>query len=133
MIITFQDELYLLERKQAKGTRIRANIRWDLEGEKFSKTFCKVLKRQNMQNQTISELYTDAKRSKFSRNLNHILQSAKNFYENLYTRGNVSKSAIDELLNKIPTNKKISNEHFNLCEAEISLDEIIKGTNSKKK
>ena len=102
-------------------------------GEKCSKTFCKVLKRQNMQNQTISELYTDAKRSKFSRNLNHILQSAKNFYENLYTRWNVSKSAIDELLNKIPTNKKISNEHFNLCEAEISLDEIIKGTNSKKK
>ena len=37
------------------------------------------------------------------------------------------------MLNKIPTNKKISNEHFNLCEAEISLDEIIKGTNSKKK
>ena len=101
-------------------------------GEKCSKTFCKVLKRQNMQNQTISELYTDAKKSKFSRNPNHILQSAKNLYENLYTRGNVSKSAIDELLNKIPTNKKIFNGHFNLCEAEISLNEIIKATNSKK-
>ena len=32
---------------------------------------------------------------------------------------------------KIPNRKKISNEHFNLCEAEISLDEIIKFTNSE--
>ena len=39
MINTFQDELYCLESKQAKGTKIRANIRWDLEGEKCSKTF----------------------------------------------------------------------------------------------
>ena len=31
-----------------------------------------------------------------------------------------------QFLNKIPNIKKISNEHFNLCEAEISLDEIIK-------
>ena len=31
-----------------------------------------------------------------------------------------------EFLSKIPNIKKISNEHFNLCEAEISLDEIIK-------
>ena len=34
-----------------------ANIRWELEDEKCSKTFFKVLDRQNMQNQTISELY----------------------------------------------------------------------------
>ena len=56
MINTFQDELYLSESKRAKGAKIRANIRWDLEGEKCSKTFFKVLERQNMQNQTISEL-----------------------------------------------------------------------------
>ena len=102
MINTF--ELYLLESKQAKGTKIRANIRWGLEGEKCSKTFFKVLERQNMQNQTISELYTDVEKSKFSSNPNDILKSAKNFYENLYTRENVSKSAIDELLNQTPTN-----------------------------
>ena len=108
MINTFQDELYLLESKQAKGTKIRANIRWGLEGEKCSKTFFKVLERQNMQNQTISELYTDVEKSKFSSNPKDILKSAKSFYENLYTRENASKSAIDELLNQIPTNKKIS-------------------------
>ena len=57
-----------------------------------------------MQNQTISELYTDVEKSKFSSNPNVILKSAKSFYENLYTRENVSKSAIDELLNQTPTN-----------------------------
>ena len=30
------------------------------------------------------------------------------------------------MLNKIPPNRKISKEHFKLCEAEISLDEITK-------
>ena len=52
MINTFQGELYLLETKQAKGARIPANIRWDLDGERCSKFFFKVLERQNMQNQT---------------------------------------------------------------------------------
>ena len=61
MVNTFQDELHFLETKQANGARIRANIRWDLDGEKRSKTFFKVLERQNMQNQTISELYTKTK------------------------------------------------------------------------
>ena len=36
-----------------------------------------------------------------------------------------------EFPSKISNRKKISNEHFNLCEAEISLDEIIKSINSE--
>ena len=41
---------------------------------------------QNMQNGTMSELHTDGKKS-YSRNPNHILQSAKNFSEKLYIKG----------------------------------------------
>ena len=40
-------------------------------------------------------------------------------------------TATTEFCCKIPNRKKISNEHFNLCEAEISLDEIIKSKNSE--
>ena len=54
-----------------------------------------------MENQTISQLYTDDKKSKYSNNPKDILKSAKNVYENLCIRENVSKSAINELLNKI--------------------------------
>ena len=131
LINNLQDELYSLESKQARGAKIRANIRWDLEGEKCSNSFFKILERQHMQNQTISELYTNDKKSKVSNNPGEILNSAKKIYGNLYTREKVSKSAVNELLNKIPINKKISNERFRLCEAEISLGEIIKAINSQ--
>ena len=36
-----------------------------------------------------------------------------------------SKAATGEIPSTIPNRKKISNEQFNLCEAKISLDEII--------
>ena len=48
----------------------------------------------------------------------------------LYTKW-TSTAATTEFVCKIPNRKKISNEHFNLCEAEISLDEIIKSINSE--
>ena len=59
MINSLRDELYTLETKQATGAKIRTNIRRYLEGEKCSKSFFSVLERQNMQNQTISELKKD--------------------------------------------------------------------------
>ena len=84
-----------------------------------------------MQNQTISELYIDDKKSKVSDNQRDILNSAKKFYENLYTKEKISQSVINKLLNKLPINKKISNEHFRLCEAEISLDKVLNAINSQ--
>ena len=44
-----------------------------MEGEKCPNTFFKVLERQNMKNQTISELYADDNKSKYSRNPKDIL------------------------------------------------------------
>ena len=35
MIENLQDELYQIENKQAKGAKLRANIRWELEGKNF--------------------------------------------------------------------------------------------------
>ena len=70
MIENLQNELYQLENKQAKGAKLHANIR-------RTKTFFKVLERQNMKNQTIFELYTDDNKSKYSSNPKDILKSAK--------------------------------------------------------
>ena len=42
-----------------------------------------------------------------------------------------STAATTEFICKIPNRKKISNEHFNFCEAEISLDENMKSINSE--
>ena len=82
-----------------------------------------------MKNQTIFELYTDDNKSKYSSNPKDILKSAKKIMK-LYTKW-TSTAATAEFVCKIPNRKKISNEHFNLCEAEISLDEIIKSINSE--
>ena len=43
------------------------------------------------------------------------------FYGKLDTK-KTSAVATTEFLSKIPNRKKISKEHFNICEAEISLD-----------
>ena len=75
MIENLKDELYQLENKLAKGPKVRANNRWELEGKKSSKTFFKVFERQSMQNQTIIELYTDDNKSKYSSNPKDILKS----------------------------------------------------------
>ena len=82
-----------------------------------------------MKNQTIFELCTDDNKSKYSSNPKDILKSAKKIMK-LYTKW-TSTAATTEFVCKIPNRKKISNEHFNLCEAEISLDEIIKSINSE--
>ena len=48
----------------------------------------------------------------------------------LYTKW-TSTAATTEFVCKIPNRKKISNEHFDLCEADISSDEFIKSINSE--
>ena len=45
-----------------------------------------------MQNQTISELHTDDKKSKYSSNPNDIFNSAKSFYKKRYTKETTSKT-----------------------------------------
>ena len=80
-----------------------------------------------MKNQTIFELYTDDNKSKYSSNPMNILKSEKKM--KLYTKC-TSTAATTEFVWKIPNRKKISYENFNLCEAELSLDEIIKSINS---
>ena len=92
-------------------------------GRKCTKTFFKVLERQNLQDQTISELYTDDNESKYSSNPKDIFKPTKNFYETFYNKETTSKAATIEFLTKIPNKEKISNQQFNLCEARISLDE----------
>ena len=77
-----------------------------------------------MQNQRIFELYTDDNKSKYSSNPKDILKSGKKKnYEKFYTKRTFT-AATTEFFWTIPNRKKISNEYFNLCEAEISLKSI---------
>ena len=75
--------------------------------------------------------YTDNNKSKYSGNPKDISKSANKFYEKRCTKERTSKAATAEFLSKIPNIKKKSNEQFNLCEAKISLAEIIKSISSQ--
>ena len=50
----------------------------------------------------------------------------------LYTK-RTSTAVTSEFICKVLNGKKISNENFNVCETEISLDKIIKSINSETK
>ena len=71
-----------------------------------------------MQNQAIFELCTDDNKSKYSSN--H--KKKKKNYEKIYTKQMSTATTTTEFLNKIPDRRKISNEQFNLFEAEIYFD-----------
>ena len=84
-----------------------------------------------MKNQRILELYTDDNKSKYSSNSMNIIKSAKKKKKmKIYTKW-PSKVATTYFVWKITNRKKMSYEHFNLCEVEIFLDEIIKQRHAK--
>ena len=106
MIENLQDELYQLENKRAKAAKLRVNIRRGLGGGKCSKCFFKVLERQNLQNQTISELYTDGDKSKYSSNPKDIFKSAKGFMKSFAQRRHLPKLLLLNFLANFPTERK---------------------------
>ena len=73
-----------------------------------------------MKNQKIFELYTDDNKSKYFSNSKDSLKSAKKIMK-VYIDW-TSTAATTEVVCKIPKINKISNEHFNFCETEISID-----------
>ena len=69
-----------------------------------------------MQNQTIFELYTDDNKPKYFGSPKDILKSAKK----KSTLSELPQLPLLNLFRRFLTEKKISNEDFNLCKAEIS-------------
>ena len=70
--------------------------------------------------------------SRFSqKNSSYILKSAKKPHEKLDTKETTSKIATTEFLSNFTDRKKICIEQFNLSEAKISLNEMIKSANSQ--
>ena len=115
MIENLQDELYQLENKQAKGAKLRANIR-DWRTKNVPK---------------LSSKYLKDRICKIKQYLNYILMIiSQNIQAILRTFLNLKKNE-KLFVQKIINRKKISNKHFNICEVEISLDEIIKYINSE--
>ena len=60
MTENFQGKLHQDECNKSKGAKICASIRRELECEKYSKIFCQIFARQNIQNQTNAKHYINS-------------------------------------------------------------------------
>ena len=98
----FQDNLHQEECKQSKGAKICANVRTELECEKFSQTFSKIFTRQNMQNQT---------NAKHSSNSEVIFKSTKNVLEIPRNKDNSSSTTTSKFLSKIRNRKNLQSNN----------------------
>ena len=111
----FEPEIKGLQ-TSAEYDKCRANIRWELEVEKCSKTFFKVLERQNLRKQTIFELYTENNKSKYSSNPKNFFKSAKKNKKNFTLKRHFLKllllNFLAKFLTKLEFLSKVSNEQF---------------------
>ena len=115
----------LNEHKQAKGAKLCVNIRcWSAKNSpKLSSKYLKdrMWKIKQYLNYTLMII---------NQTILAILRAFLNLWKKIYTKW-TSTVATSEFVCKIPNRKKISNEYFKFCEAEISFDKIIKSINSK--
>ena len=129
-----QDELNTFLDEKSKGAMIRSRCRWYEDGERSSKYFL-TLEKRNFNNKTLDRL--EKGNGEIITNPNEISKEQFKFYQNLYTAKNTEVfdgSEIDSFLGGL-TVPKLSEEIKLLWEVDISEHEIytaIKSTESGK-
>ena len=110
-------ELMALREKRIEGVILRSRAKWVADGEKVSKYFCSLEKR-NYVCKRMTKLVN--KHGLTVDEPNEIRNEVKSFYENLYEARNLENTEIGNLVNEIP---KLSKDETKLLEGEITLEE----------
>ncbi|KAK3084078.1 hypothetical protein FSP39_007782 [Pinctada imbricata] len=97
-----KEELENYRKEKMKGVMVRTRARWIEEGEKPSKYFCS-MERRNYVNKTLTKLLDDNDR--VITHQTEILDTIKSFYKDLY-------SSRDEILNDIDLNSTFSDSNI---------------------
>ncbi len=118
-------ELEQIEISETHSHIFRSKIKWIEDGEKNSKFFLSLEKR-NYTNQLISQLNVNGKVIKDQKN---IYNAQKNIYQNLYSEilnsNDISyKDSLDNFINKNPM-KRLSDEEHMLCDRPITENKIL--------
>ena len=115
-------ELPHIYEKRAEGAIFRSKVRWIQEGEKPTKYFFN-MERKNFNKKIISEL--TVAHGCLTVNENQIMDEIKLFYENLYTSSNNSTNEdFHEFTNNINQQlPKLSSEQCNGIEGKLTLNE----------
>lgn len=110
-------ELRTIRDKRMKGVLLRSKARWIAEGEKISKYFCNLEKRNYISKQ-MTKLVTE--NNDLLDEPKDILNEVNKFYKNLYKKRNVEDCEIERLVKRLP---KLSYEQEKTLEGTITLDE----------
>ena len=125
LIDSKKEELENLRRDKLQGIIVRSRVRWAEEGEKPTKYFCN-LESRNYSNKIIPKVVKDDGNTVI--NQEDILIEVKNFYKNLYgSQDNIPGQdlEIENLLNSINANPKLTEEDKKCLEGELSEKEIL--------
>ena len=123
-----KSELENIEQEKAKGVILRSKIKWSEAGEKNTKYFLNLEKRNSI-NKTISRLEVNP--GVTVNNTKEILNECKTFYSDLYN---------EPCHNQIDDNNKffstehntLSNDDKNICEGILTIDECTKAIKAMK-
>ena len=121
-----KDKLEKIREKKMEGVLLRSRSRWVAEGEKVTKYFCNLEKR-NYVNKTFYRL----KRTDGSEidNQSDIIEEVTKFYENLYEKKDLDTFNFEEKGLEI---KRLSDEESESLEGEISLEEASRALKNMK-
>ena len=121
-----QSRLQVIREKRMEGVLLRSRARYIAEGEKVTKYFCNMEKR-NFVSKTMSRLVNQEGNTLTKHE--DVIHEVKSFYENLYKSKEVEHCEISELVNEIP---RLSEDEARSLEGEITLDEAAKALKNMK-
>ena len=116
-----QNELNLMLRNKSMGAFVRSRAQWCEEGEQCTRYFV------NLEKQTQCYNVIDRLKSTDNQLLtsnSEILEEAASYYEQLYKTRNISTENIDNYLNNVIVNNKLSENEKFTCDENISLNEL---------
>ena len=118
-----------IRQKKMEGVLLRSKARWVGEGEKITKYFCGLEKRNYISKQMTKLIDKNGSTLVETKD---IVQETKMFYENLYKKREVTECDIHNVANNLPT---LEDEEASSLEGEISLQEataVLKKMNNGK-
>ena len=127
-IVNVENEIQDIIEEKTKGARIRCKVRWHEHGEKSSKYFLNLEKRQ-YQNKVISKLKN--KKDEIITSPEEILKEERDFYMNLYSSQMDDINANSEQTDFfVDGNPKLSSEQSNEMEGQITEAELLNALKS---